>query len=254
MAAPTELALGKKPRVLLVDIETAPLLGWTWGRWEQNVIDVKTQFYMLSFAWKWQGDKRTECLALPDFGSAYTKDKENDKLLVMSMWHLLNSADVVIAHNADAFDIKRTNARFLFHRINPPSPYKTFDTLKAARRFFKMDSNRLDDLGAYLGVGRKVPHTGKHLWFDCMAGKPDAWKKMKQYNRHDVDLLEDVYERLKPWATNHPDLTIYDERPGCPTCQSPDIQKRGIHYARKLKYQKWLCKGCGHWFTGERIK
>src|ERR1017187_3543268 len=115
------------PKVLFLDIETAPLLGWTWGRWEQNVIDVKTQFYMLSFAWKWRGSKRTECLALPDYGSAYTKDKENDKLLVMSLWSLLDNADVVIAHHA-AFDIKKTTARFLFHKLRPPSPFKVVCT------------------------------------------------------------------------------------------------------------------------------
>ena len=244
------------PSVLFLDIETAPNLSWVWGRWEQNVIDVKTHWYMLSFAWKWQGDKRTKCLALPDYPLAYRQNKENDKILLGSLWSLLDAADVVIAHNGDAFDLKKTAARLLFHKIAPPSPFKTFDTLKAARRFFKMDSNRLDDLGAYLGVGRKLPHTGKHLWFDCMKGKPAAWRKMKQYNRHDVELLERVYDRLKPWATNHPNISIYDDRIGivCPTCRSDDIIKRGVYWAKSLRYQQWTCKACGHWFRGERIK
>ena len=244
------------PKVLFLDIETAPNLSWVWGRWEQNVIDVHTQWYMLSFAWKWQGGKKTECLALPDFYHTYAKNKENDKALLLFLWDLLDQADVVIAHNGDAFDLKKIAARLLFHKINPPSPYKTFDTLKAARRFFKIDSNRLDDLGAYLGVGRKLPHTGKHLWFDCMAGKPTAWKMMKRYNGHDVDLLEQVYERLKPWATSHPDLSIYTFHSGvvCPTCQSNHVWRRGTYFARKLEYQQWTCRDCGHWFHGERIK
>ena len=243
------------PRVLFLDIETAPNLSWVWGKWEQNVIDVHTHWYMLSFAWKWKDGGGVKCLALPDFPPLYSKDKENDSELLKQLWFLLDGADVIIAHNADAFDIKKTTARFLYHKMKPPSPFKTIDTLKMARRYFRMDSNKLDDLGSYLRLGRKLPHTGKNLWFGCMAGKPSAWKMMKRYNRHDVALLEAVYERLKPWAANHPDLGIYasQPRPACPTCQSSSVWARGVYYAKKLRYKQWVCKACGHWFHGERL-
>jgi len=242
------------PRILFLDIESAPNLAYVWGRWEQNVIDVHTHWYMLSYAYKWLGGKRIHCKGLPDFPTTYTKDREDDKALVTSLWELLDQADIVIAHNADAFDVRKTTARFLFHRLNPPSPFKTIDTLKIARKYFKLDSNRLDDLSSYLKVGRKLPTTGKNLWLGCMNGKPAAWRKMKQYNSHDVHLLELVYEKLKPWAVNHPDLTQYTGRPACPTCQSSRILKRGTYYARKLRYEQWTCKECGHWFHGDRIK
>ena len=244
------------PKVLLLDVETAPNLSYVWGRWEQNVIDVHTHWYMLSFAWKWKGEKKTKCLALPDFPAHYTKDPENDKPLMEALWDLLHDADIVIAHNGDAFDLKKATARFLFHKIAPPSPFKTIDTLKMARKFFKMDSNRLDDLGAYLGVGRKIAHTGKHLWFGCMHGKKSSWATMKRYNKHDVELLERVFERMKPWATNLPDFSIYGNHRGtvCPTCQSNNVVKEGVYHSKKLKYQQWSCRVCGHWFHGERLK
>ena len=240
---------------MLLDIETAPNLSWVWGKWEQNVIDVHTHWYMLSYAWKWQGDKSVKCRALPDF-LGYATEKEDDGPLLRSLWTLLDEADVVIAHNADAFDIRKTTARFLFHKMKPPSPFKTIDTLKIARKHFKMDSNKLDDLGSYLRLGRKLPHTGKTLWFGCMAGKPSAWAMMKRYNKHDVHLLEAVYERLKPWATGHPDFSVWRDRKGleCPTCQSTNIASRGTYIARNLKYLQWTCKSCGHWFHGDRIK
>ena len=28
-------------KILFLDIETAPSLGWVWGKWQQNVIDFK---------------------------------------------------------------------------------------------------------------------------------------------------------------------------------------------------------------------
>ena len=42
----------KTPKILLIDIETAPNLGYIWGKYEQNVIDYKTEWYLLSFCAK----------------------------------------------------------------------------------------------------------------------------------------------------------------------------------------------------------
>ena len=38
------------------------------------------------------------------------KDKMNDFEICKELWKLLDEADVVIGHNGDAFDIKKTNA------------------------------------------------------------------------------------------------------------------------------------------------
>jgi len=138
--------------------------------------------------------------------------------------------------------------------LRPPSPYKTIDTLKAARRFFLFESNRLDSLGQYLGVGRKLPHTGFDLWKRCMTGEKKAWDTMRAYNKHDIVLLENVYEKLKPWMSNHPDLTIYTDQPGCPTCRSTKVHRRGFAVSRKRKYRRYHCGTCGSWFQGAVIK
>ena len=151
---------------------------------------------MLSFAYKWQGSDKIHIHALPDY-PLFKKDKENDKHLIEDLHDLFDEADVLIAHNGDRFDIRKSNARFITQGLRPPSPYKSIDTLKAARRFFQFDSNKLNDLGQYLGVGRKLPHTGFDLWSRCMRGEKSAWKTMKEYNARDIVLLERVYEKLK---------------------------------------------------------
>ena len=245
-----------QPRILFLDVETAPNLAYVWGRWEQNVIEVHTHWYMLSFAWKWQGEKRINCRALPDYPGTYLRDRQHDRRLIEALWGLMDMADVVIAHNGDAFDIKKFTARCLFHGLRPPSPSKSIDTLKIARKYFRMDSNKLDHLGAMLKVGRKLPNTGKDLWLGCMNGKASAWRMMKRYNKHDVALLEAVYEKLKPWANNHPDLSVYNNRRGleCPSCQSSEIFARGLYYSKVAKYQRWSCRSCGRWFQGAAIR
>lgn len=244
----SEKPLPSKPRVLLYDLETAPNLGWTWGKWEQNVIDFKASWYLLSFAYKWQGEARVKTCALPDYAS-FKKDKENDAGLVKELWKLFDEADVIIAHNGDRFDAKKANARFIKHGLAPPSPYKSVDTLKIARNKFAFTSNKLDDLGAYMGVGRKLAHTGFHLWKGCMDGDPASWKKMRQYNARDVELLERVYLKLRAWSPTHPNLTAYSEKPGCPVCQSESVQRRGWNIARTRKTPRFQCRECSHWFS-----
>jgi uncharacterized protein YprB with RNaseH-like and TPR domain len=204
-------------------------------------------------AWKWLGQDVVNVRGLCDY-PLYSTDKSNDKSLLVDLWDVFNDADIVIAHNGDAFDIKKSNARFVIHDMPQPSPYKTVDTLKIARKHFKFESNKLNDLGSYLQVGNKTTHTGWSLWKGCMDGDLDAWEKMKEYNAQDVLLLESIYLKLRPWSTSHPDLNLYSHAEACPTCQSQKVQRRGFSYAKTQVRQRFHCQDCGSWFSGKIVK
>lgn len=239
-----------------LDIETAPNLGYVWGKWEQNVLDMKSDWYIMSYAYKHEGDSKVTVVALPDF-AGYKRNPESDKALSKSLWSVVDRSDVIIAHNGDQFDLPKINTRFLTHGLNPPTPYKTIDTLKMARRNFAFDSNKLDDLGRYLGVGRKLPNTGFNLWKRCMAYEFDreAWDTMKKYNAHDVELLEKVYHLLRPWDAKHPAINL-GQAGVCPKCGSDKVQRRGFNYTLLSKSQRFQCMDCHGWFAGasRRIK
>ena len=241
------------PKIALVDIETAPNLGWVWGKWEQNVIAFKQEWYMLSFSWKFLGDKSACVLGLDDF-DGYKTGTENDKPLIEHLWSVFDEADIVVAHNGDAFDIKKSNARFILHDLPPPSPYKTVDTLKIAKKHFKFESNKLGDLGQHLGCGQKAKTSGFKTWLGCMEGDRKAWAELKKYNVQDVLLLEKIYLKLRPWAVTHPNLNMYTKKTACPTCQSENIQRRGMSYAKIRVSQRWHCQDCGSWYSGESVK
>lgn len=241
-----------EPRVAFYDIETAPTRGWVWTNYEANLISTDRDWYILSFAVKWAHEKKIRTYALPDY-PGYKRDKECDKALVKDLWKVFNSADLLIGHNSIAFDTKKSNARFLVNGLSPPSPYKQFDTLREARSRFKFGSNKLNDLGVALRVGRKLPHTGAHLWFSCMAGDPKSWALMKRYNARDVELLYAVYAKLRPWATNHPNMNLYMDGDDCPTCQSDNIQRRGTMVKLNSKRHRFHCQDCGAWFSGAKV-
>ena len=240
----------KPVKILIYDLETAPLLGYSWGKYEQDIIEFEKSWYILCFAYKWLGGK-TKVLALPDF-KTYKKNPEDDKELVKELWKLFDEADITIAHNNSDFDYKKSNTRFIENGLTPPSPYKVVDTLQVARRHFKFPSNRLDDLGKDLGVGRKI-EVGYSVWRDCLRGKPSAWRKMKRYNKNDVDLLYRMYEKLKPWMKE----TITRNHDACPKCNSKSLVFNGWRQTTGRRYQRLRCNNCGGSCaerTGEKIE
>lgn len=234
----------KEPRVLFFDIETRPNLAYVWGKWEQNVLSYTEEWSMLCFAYKWQGEKKTHCIAMPDF-----KDK-TDKTICRKLWKLLNEADLVIAHNAVKFDIKKANARFLYHGFKPTDPYVVVDTLIEAKKRFKFNSNKLGDLGEHLNLGNKEETGGFDLWLGCMSGKKSAWDKMKKYNKQDVVLLEQVYHKLRPWIERHPNLSMINRERNCPNCGGTHIWKKGVKALYRTVKQKYQCQECKAWFLG----
>jgi len=237
-----------KPKILVFDIETAPNLGYTWGLYEQNVVSFKHEWYVLSFVAKWLGEKKIITSCLFDFKTRFKKDPTDDYAVIKKLWNLFDEADVVIAHNGDKFDIRKMNARFIYHNLTPPSPYKSIDTLKIARKYFKFNSNKLDDLGKHLGLGEKVKHEGFGLWLKCMNGNKKAWKKMTKYNIQDVLLLEKIYYKFRPWIIGHPNYGTYLRKDFvCPNCGSTHVHKRGTYTTTTRVYQRFKCQECGAW-------
>lgn len=237
----------KKLKILIFDIETMPNLTRTWGKWEQNTIWNERNWYLWSFSFKWLGDKKIINCALPDF-PLYKKDKYNDLSLVGYLWSLFDEADIIIAHNGNAFDLKKVRTLFLKHRLQPPEPYKQIDTKLIAKRYFNFDSNSLKDLAEYLGLDKKLETGGYELWKNCELGDKKSWKLMAKYNNQDVKVLEEVYLTMLPYIDNHPNIALLKgELEACPNCGSFKLQKRGIAHSRVSNKQRLQCQDCGAW-------
>jgi hypothetical protein len=206
----------------------------------------------LSFSYTWLDKNKVHTFALPDYKN-YKKDRRDDSALCRDLWELMASADIIVAHNGDQFDLKTSNARFVINGLTPAPSFKSFDTLKIARRHFRFSSNKLDNIARALKIGRKLHHTGKDLWVRCLNGEPAAWDTMRRYNAQDCRLLEAVYLRLRAFAPSHPNLNLYTNASACPTCQSADIKKRGLHYLKSTVRQRMRCNDCGAQWCSEII-
>lgn len=238
------MAVGSN-RVTLLDIETSPIIGYTWGKFDQTVIKPIRGWELLSVAYKELGAGKVTCIARPDY-----RDK-TDKSLVKDVWKVLDESSAVIAHNGDRFDIAKLRAKFVAHGLPPTRPFKQIDTKKIAKAHFGFYSNSLNDIARDLGLGEKIQTGGFELWEGCMAGDAKAWAKMRRYNSHDVTLLERVYLKLRAWHPTHPNLALEDITgtiADCPVCTSTNVQRRGYRVLQLRRAARLQCQDCRHWF------
>jgi len=243
----------KEPKVLLIDIETSPIVAYSWGpKFEANLIEVIEQSQILCYSAKWLNGKsvtkgQVDC-------KGYKSNELNDKELVIELNDLLNESDIIISQNGNDFDLKVMRSRFIYHNLNPPSPSKLIDTLLEAKKALKLPSYSLDDMCNYFKIGQKIP-TGFGLWKGCMRGDKKSWVLMKSYNKNDVLLLEELYQKLKPYMKTHPNFGVYVGDEVCPRCGSKHLQRRGFARTLACIYQRMQCQSCGSWCRGrERVE
>lgn len=235
------------PKVLLLDIETAPIVAHVWGLWDQNVglNQIKSDWHLLSWSAKWLNEKP---VMYKDQRSA--KNIEDDSDLLKSIWKLLNEADVIITQNGKSFDQKKLNARFILNGMKPPSSYRHIDTKRIATSKFGFTSNKLEYMTDKLCTKyKKLKHkkfSGFELWKECLAGNIVAWKEMEKYNKYDVLSLEELYLKLAPWDTSI-NFAVYYDNDDCKICNcgSRDFNRNGYAYTSMGKFQRYSCSKCG---------
>ncbi len=219
-----------KPRILLYDIETFPNIGYTWGKWEQNVIQFVKEWELASFAYKWLDGSMITC---------HSRRTMSEKSLVGALHSVLSEADILVAHNGDSFDLKKAKAKFIQFGMKPPALNRSVDTKKIAKSQFAFNSNSLNDLGVTLGLGKKIDTGGFELWLGCMRNDKKSWALMESYNKQDVALLEKVYLKFRAWAPTHPNVATLADRDGCPSCGSENVTSQGTRVTTKRKYQRY---------------
>lgn len=239
----------KGPKILFLDIETAPMLGYVWSLWDQNVglNQIYKDWHILSWAAKWEHESR---VLYSDQSNA--KDIEDDSKLMEELWHLLDEADVVVTQNGIRFDHKKINARLVEHGFMPPSPYDTIDTLKIAKKHFAFTSNKLEYMCSKLNkkyqklTDGNRDFVGFSLWKACLGNVKKAWAEMKRYNKLDVLALEELYNILAPWEPRLNRLKYVAEvLKGCINCGSHNVKKDGHYYTTRSKFQRYRCNDCG---------
>lgn len=210
----------KQVKRLFFDIETSPNIVYSWrigynlNITPENIIDERK---IICISYKWESDEKIHTL---------TWDKNQcDKKMLKEFITVANQADELIAHNGDRFDIKWIRTRCIYHRIPMFPNYKTLDTLKKAKSGFNFNSNKLDYIAQYLGVGAKVKHSGFDMWKGVMMNDKTALSEMVHYCEGDIIVLEDVFLTMQSYIkqNTHAGVLNNNLKYSCPCCSSEQI-------------------------------
>lgn len=228
------------PRVLVLDIETRPMLVHTWGMFQQNIGPAQVVDWggLLCFAAKWDGE--------PDVMFHADWHKGGKERMVLAAWRLLNEADAVVGWNSARFDVRHFNAEFQRCGLSRPTPYRNVDLMRAQKRDAFMMSNKLESRRLWLGEEGKADTGGFSLWRGCMDGDREARRLMEEYNRRDVEITQEEFDRMRAggWVRNLPNLSLFGGHV-CPNCGGDRLQAHKPYRADTRRYALWVCQDCG---------
>lgn len=227
---------------LFWDIETSPNIVLSWRIGYQINIDhdnVLKERAIICIGYKWEHDDEVHCL--------HWDKHQSDKDMLFKFMQVAGEADELIAHNGDRFDMPWFKARCVFHKIETMPSYKTIDTLQWARKKFLFNSNRLDYIAKFLGIGGKI-HTEYNLWKKVVLDNDKkALKDMITYCKYDVLLLEKVYHKLAIHVQHktHAGAVAGRDQWTCAYCGSDEVIKNMTRFnASGSRRHVMKCKSC----------
>lgn len=223
-------------KVLIFDIESAGV----------NALKSDLGFVIL-FGYKWLGEKDAHIIQ----ASRRCLRQFSDRALLTKAAHLFEEAEIIVAHFGSIFDRRFIQGRLLINGLSPIPPTKMRDTCMIARSVANFSSNRLKHLAKILDLRhQKLENNWPTAWFKVMQGDMAALDGMAEYCKGDVQALEELYLRLRPFDNNHPRLVNEkhdaDGRTLCGICGSP-VQYRGFALLTHHRYRRFKCKSCGRW-------
>jgi hypothetical protein len=224
---------------------------WDLGSWRHTIgyrihpDDVIEWPRTICVAWQFYGTKRVE------FASEWDDGRED---MLRRAWEAYDQADVIYGHNVAGFDSKNLNAEWLTLGLNPPSPYKTLDTLKEARKTFGFESNTLASLTERLGIATKTDKYNVAMARAAVAGSKADQRKLKAYNVGDIHASREFVDRLRGWIPSHPHSVIgtVNDRPTCNQCWGDNLERNGTKLANLITYLLYRCLDCGANVQGTR--
>jgi len=237
------------PRIAIVDVETSAAKVYCFGRFKQNIGQANVYEEggkILVGCWRWLGEDKVY--------SQYMTPKEiksgDDSGVVRALYKVYEEADAVVMHNAKNFDHKVIQTRGIFNGGGTLPPTKVIDTLEMAKKKLRLPSNRLDSIGAYFNLGRKQDNSGIQLWADVQEGNKEKMQEMVEYCKQDVNLLHDVYLKLRCLGhagTNFNAGHYYDDsKPHCRVCGGEDlVMTEKKVYTAFQEFNEIVCLSCG---------
>ena len=247
--SPVEVII-RPPKILVFDIECTGMILDSYGLYNQNHShkDIIEDWSLLSYA-AWFTDEEEICY----HDNRNSIDYKNDIEVVKSLYDIVAQADIIVGHNSDRFDLKKLNTKAEKYELPPrPDPIQ-YDTLKMLKSRYALPSNSLEYAAKYFDLKEKKSlhgkFPGKALFDGCRAGNLEAWNECEEYNKQDVKVTWELFQRLAKHDKKI-NLTSFYQKQTC-SCGNQDFFKNGLKYLKNGVFQIWRCKQCSKCFIGK---
>lgn len=246
---PVEVII-RPPKILVFDIECTGMILESYGLYNQNHShkDIIEDWSMLSYA-AWFVDE--DEIHYQD--NRNNPDYKDDRSIIEGLHNLISQADWIIGHNSDKFDIKKFNTKAEKYELPSRHDPIQYDTLKMLKARYALPSNSLDYAAKYFELKeRKSLHgkfPGKVLFDECKNGNQEAWNELESYNKQDVKVTWELFQRLAK-HDKRINLNSFYQKQTC-ICGNQEFYKNGIKYAKNATFQIWRCKVCSKCFVGK---
>ena len=179
------------------------------GHWLDNsavtFLDIETTDFsadigvMLSWAIKYPGEDKV-------YSDVVTKKElfegKMDRRIVESLIEEIKKADALVTYFGTGFDntFMRTRALILDIPFPAYGSIYHYDVYFTARSKLKLHSKRLDSVAKALGCKHQKTPVDISVWQKARWGDKTALNYIVDHNKGDVYVLEEVYEKLRPFV------------------------------------------------------
>lgn len=154
---------------------------------------------MLSWAVKYPGEDRV-------YSDVVTKNElfegKMDRRIVESLIEEIKKADALVTYFGTGFDntFMRTRALILDIPFPAYGSIYHYDVYFTARSKLKLHSKRLDSVAKALGCKHQKTPVDISVWQKARWGDKASLNYIVEHNEGDVYVLEEVYEKLRPFV------------------------------------------------------
>lgn len=251
----TETGIGRNElKILYLDLELAYGVYYAFPSKRPQYLSasqLKQYQFCVCASWCWEhAPDKVHNVKITDDMEAFKKSHTNDAVVAKAIHKVMSEADVIVAHNGVAFDLKHANSMFIRNGLGPIPEHMNIDTLKAARKYFAFEGNSLGDLLERFNLGAKDE---KPDWQKLTDGDIPEIKKAAKYCDIDVIGLRKVFLHIRPFirriatAQNTLKAVTY-----CDCCGSKRLINHGSKHSHGIPHFQILCKECGHWHKSKK--
>jgi DNA polymerase elongation subunit (family B) len=243
---PVEVII-RPPRILVFDIECTGMIIESYGLYNQNHNhkDIIEDWSLLSYAGYFPLQDEMHYM-----DNRFSLDYKDDRQVVDGLHHLLSTADIIIGHNSDKFDLKKFNTKAEKYELGDIYDPIKYDTIKMLKAKYALPSNSLDYAARYFDLKeRKSSHgkfPGKSLFDECKKGNIEAWEELKLYNKQDCLVTWELFQRLAK-HDRRINFNSFYQKSTC-SCGGQEFFKNGLKYAKNGAFQIYRCRACSKSF------